>query len=47
MFMWFADKFKIWPEILNINELTSIYRTLTRDKIMVDLAPVGMNYNEF
>jgi hypothetical protein len=46
-FTWFADHFKLWPEILNKYDVITIFRTLTRDKTIVDHVPIGMNFNDF
>jgi hypothetical protein len=46
-FTWFTDHFKITTEILNLPDVVTIFRTLTRDKAIIDHIPIGMNYDDF
>ncbi|KAM3135414.1 hypothetical protein pb186bvf_012433 [Paramecium bursaria] len=46
-FSWFADRFNFSPEVISRDDITRIYRFLTKDKEIIDKVPVGMKYDEF
>lgn len=45
--MVFATQFNIFPGLIAADEVRLIYRSITRDKKLVDKVPIGINYDEF
>eukprot|EP01017_Pseudomicrothorax_dubius_P049883 TRINITY_DN9340_c0_g2_i2.p1 TRINITY_DN9340_c0_g2~~TRINITY_DN9340_c0_g2_i2.p1 ORF type:complete len:306 (+),score=135.23 TRINITY_DN9340_c0_g2_i2:66-983(+) len=46
-FMSFVNQFNIIPSILRVDEAGQIYKSLTKNKPIIDKVPAGMTYDEF